>query len=449
MAEVQNKQGEQRKKALLVARVSGFVPQHEMNNVKILQEMGYEVHYATNLNVVVYGKDNSRLNGTGIIAHQIDFQKSPFSRNVRKAYQQLIQLMREESFDLIHCHMPLSAVVTRLAAQKVRKQTGRETPVLYTAHGLHFYTGAPLRNWIYYPIERYLARYTDRLILINQEDYQRGLHFPIRGKVEYVPGVGIPLDGYQPVVLRESGKVVDPMEREMQEKFGKGVSVPEGEPAEKLKEKLRHEETESAWLVPERPAIEKCIGRALSPETRVLVTVGELSRRKNHRLAVDMMEELKDLDLILLIGGDGAERANLQKQIEEKGLENQVFLPGYIQEVNQVLAEADCYVFPSYQEGLPVAVMEAMAAGLPVVAARIRGVTDLIEHGQGGYLVAHFDPVDYAVKVRRLFTEKYGKSAVPRNIRRFQMGQWNQKRIQQFSREVVDQRMREIYGEIA
>ena len=171
------------KKALLVTRVSGFIPQHEMNNVKILQEMGYEVHYATNLNIVVYGKDNSRLEGAGIITHQIDFQKSPFSKNVSKAYRQLLRLMLEESFDLVHCHMPLSAVVTRLAAQKVRRQTGKHIPVLYTAHGLHFYSGAPLQNWIYYPIERYLAKYTDRLILINQEDYQRGLHFPIRGKV--------------------------------------------------------------------------------------------------------------------------------------------------------------------------------------------------------------------------------------------------------------------------
>ena len=396
------------KKALLVTRVSGFIPQHEMNNVKILQEMGYEIHYATNLNVVVYGKDNSRLDGTGIITHQIDFQKSPFSKNVRKAYHQLVQLMLEESFDLIHCHMPLSAAVTRLAAQKVRKQTGKQIPVLYTAHGLHFYTGAPLQNWIYYPVERYLARYTDRLILMNQEDYQRGLHFPIRGRVEYVPGVGIPLEGYQPVQLRW------------------------GEEPEII----------------ERPIIEKLIGRKLSSETRILVTIGELSQRKNHRLAVDMMEELKDLDLILLIGGDGAEYDKLKKQIMEKGLENRVFLPGYVQDVKQILAEADCYVFPSHQEGLPVAVMEAMAAGLPVVAGNIRGVTDLIEHGQGGYLVHGFDPVDFAVKIRRMFTEKYGKSAVPRNKRRFQMGQWNQERIKQFSREVVDQRMREIYGEI-
>ena len=61
------------KKVLLVTRASGFIPQHEMNNVKILQEMGFEVHYATNLQDVVYGKDNQRLQGTGIITHQIDF----------------------------------------------------------------------------------------------------------------------------------------------------------------------------------------------------------------------------------------------------------------------------------------------------------------------------------------------------------------------------------------
>ncbi len=98
------------KKALLVTRVSGFIPQHEMNNVKILQKMGYEIHYATNLNNVVYGKDNSRLDNTGIITHQVDFVRSPFSKDVIKAYIQLKQLMLAGEFDLIHCHMPMSGV---------------------------------------------------------------------------------------------------------------------------------------------------------------------------------------------------------------------------------------------------------------------------------------------------------------------------------------------------
>lgn len=415
------------KKALLVTRVSGFIPQHEMNNVKILQEMGYEVHYATNLNMVVYGKDNSRLEGTGIITHQIDFQKSPFSKSVGIAFHQLKELMLQEQFDLVHCHMPLSAVVTRLVAQQIRKQTRKEIPVLYTAHGLHFYTGAPLKNWLYYPIERYLARYTDRFLLINQEDFQRGQRFPVRGKVEYVPGVGIPLEGYQPAKL--SREPVD---------------------CEKVtfENRIHAEESVVTELERDRAEIEHLIGRELSPTTKVLVDIGELSQRKNHCLLVEMMEDLKDLDLICVIAGTGEEEPSLKHLVREKGLEHKVFLPGYVSDVKRILAEADCFVFPSYQEGLPVAVMEAMAAGLPIVASKIRGVTDLIEHGQGGYLVQGFDPVDYAVKVRRLFTEKYGKSAVPRNVRRYQMGQWNQERIKLFSREVVDQKMREIYDSL-
>ena len=101
--------------------------------------------------------------------------------------------MEQEAFDLIHCHMPMSGVVTRMAAQAVRKKSGRKVPVLYTAHGLHFYEGAPLKNWIYYPVERYLSRFTDRLILINEEDYQRAQKFPVRGSVERIMGIGMRL----------------------------------------------------------------------------------------------------------------------------------------------------------------------------------------------------------------------------------------------------------------
>lgn len=394
------------KKALLVTRVSGFIPQHEMNNVKILQKMGYEVHYATDLNNVVYGKDNSRLNNTGIITHQIDFVKSPFSSEVKKSYMQLKQLMLSESFDLIHCHMPMSGVIARLAAEKVRRETRRNIPVLYTAHGLHFFKGAPLQNWLYYPIERYLARYTDRLILINHEDYKRAKKFPIRGKAEYVPGIGIKLS---------DNDIVHKVDVNTDEKVA---------------------------------YIYKMTKKKISSDTKVLVSIGELSKRKNHLLLVKMMAELRDLDIICIIGGLGSEEIRLRKKIQELHLEEKVFLVGYVNDVSGLLSVSDCFVLSSFQEGLPVVVMEAMAAGLPIVASRIRGVTDLIEHKKSGYLVHGFEPKAFAAKVRRMFTEKDGKNTLPCDIRRKKMGRWNMERVKKFSRDVVEKKMQKIYQNV-
>lgn len=124
------------RKALLVTHVSGFLPQFEMNNVRILQEMGYEVHYASNFHTPSYGTDNHRLDGTGIIRHQIDFVRSPFSAKNCLVYRQMCDLMKREHFSLVHCHTPMGGVMARLAAHAAG--TG---PVIYTAHGFHFLRG--------------------------------------------------------------------------------------------------------------------------------------------------------------------------------------------------------------------------------------------------------------------------------------------------------------------
>ena len=105
-------------------------------------------------------------------------------------------------------------------------------------------------------------------------------------------------------------------------------------------------------------------------------------------------------------------------------------------------------MLPSFQEGLPVAVMEAMAVGLPVIATRIRGITDLLVHAKGGYLVDDWEPENYAVKVRRMFSEQEGRSKMSREVRREQMGRWNRERIREFSLDKVDQKMREIYSSL-
>ena len=393
-------------KALIVTRVSGFLPQFEANNVKILQEMGFEVHYAANFNTVVYGKDNHRLEGMGLICHQIDFERSPFSNGVRKAYHQLKELMEQEAFDLIHCHMPMSGVVTRMAAQAVRKKSGRKVPVLYTAHGLHFYEGAPLKNWIYYPVERYLSRFTDRLILINEEDYQRAQKFPVRGSVERIMGIGMRLEKFRSWCKTDYSLGKSEAKRDIYEKYG------------------------------------------ILDNYGILISVGEITQRKNHIVMIDAMKELLDLPLVYIICGSGPEEDKLKAYVHELGLESRVKFAGYVEQVPAMLCQADCFIFPSFQEGLPVAVMEAMAVGLPVIATRIRGITDLLEHTMGGYLADDWEPESYGVKVRRMFSERGGKSGVSRQQRRREMGQWNRQRVQKFALPVVEDKMRRIYQSV-
>ena len=146
------------KKALIVTTVSGFVPQFEMNNVHMLQKMGYEVHYASNFKNPHYGTDNHRLDGTNIVCHQVDFVRSPYQiKQNLLAYRQLKKVIEENEFQLVHCHTPMGGALARLAgSRKQKKQTLR---MLYTAHGFHFFDGAPYINWLlYYPIERWLAR---------------------------------------------------------------------------------------------------------------------------------------------------------------------------------------------------------------------------------------------------------------------------------------------------
>lgn len=372
------------KKALLVTRVSGFVPQFEMNNVKILQEMGYEVHYAANYNTVVYGEDNERLAGTGIKRHSIHFCRSPFSPDVWRSYKKLVQLMLVEKYDLIHCHMPITGVLARKAAEKVRKMTGRRAKVIYTAHGFHFFKGASLGNWLYYFPERHCARYTDKLILINQEDYERGCHFPVRGSVELVPGVGI-------------------------------RPMPDPDSSFQLRE---------IYGIPQ--------------DHKVVVSVGELTEAKNQMTLIRAMDRFRREKLTCVICGTGSMQRQLEQTVKEMYLQDKVILAGYCKNIPDILRQSDFFAFPSQREGLSVALMEAMQAGLPVMAADIRGNHDLIQDGEGGFLFTENLPEDYAKALQ--YFMKYPDEAE-------RMGNWNRDRVKRFSLDVVEKRMREIYAE--
>ncbi|EXG83602.1 glycosyltransferase [Clostridium sp. ASBs410] len=370
-------------KVLVVTTTSGFVPQFEMNNVKYLQLLGYEVHYASNYRTPVYGKDNSRLDGTGIIRHQVDFVRSPFRLSNIKVLIKLVKLMKKEQFALIHCHTPMGGVLGRIAAWISKCDV-----VMYTAHGFHFYQGAPLINQLLYKtMEWTLAHMTDILVTINQEDYKAALKFKLKkdGAVFYVPGIGIDCKRF-------------------------------------YTNEDKRQEIRSQYQI--------------QPDDFILITCGELIKRKNHEAILKALTYIKDHQVKLILCGSGVLEQDIRQKIRDYDLEDRIIMIGYCYNILDHLKAADCFVFPSYQEGLPVALMEAMASGLPVVCSKIRGNVDLIIPEEGGFLV---DPRDIKELANSILKLKENHEL------KIKMGLFNAERIQKFDVEVVNRKMRDIY----
>ena len=161
-------------KVLLVASVASMIQQFNMRNIDILLQMGYQVEVACNFaegNTCApeqIGELKKELESKQVVWHQIDFARNVFKlgQNAR-AYRQLKELFKKNQYHFVHCHSPIGGVLGRLAAHKYK------THAIYTAHGFHFFKGAPAKNWLlFYPVEKYLSRYTDELLVINQEDYE-------------------------------------------------------------------------------------------------------------------------------------------------------------------------------------------------------------------------------------------------------------------------------------
>ncbi|MCD7716798.1 MAG: glycosyltransferase [Lachnospiraceae bacterium] len=357
-------------------------------HIKMLLDGGNTVEVACN---VQDSPVPDYCNEWNLKVHNIPFSRFPLSKNNLAAYKQMKHLVETECFDVVHTHTPNASACVRLACRKQRKSGLK---VVYTAHGFHFYKGAPLKNWlVYYPIEKICSRWTDLLITINKEDYALAQRKMKAKRVEYVPGVGIDLS-----------------------KFGDSKTK-----INKKKEELG---------IPEN--------------STVLLSVGELSTRKNHITVIKALENLKQRGLldsvVYLICGVGDLRNDIEKQIADCSLKNNVFLLGYRTDIDELCDIADIFVFPSLQEGLPVALMEAMACGLPCIASDVRGNTDLIQDGVGGFLCQPTDVISFADSIEKLLSNK--------DMRK-KMGAANKENIVDYASENVTADMKEIYSEIS
>lgn len=273
----------------------------------------------------------------------IDFARSPFSKQTLVAYQQLRELFARERFDIVHTHTPVGGVLTRLAARNARRSGMR---VIYTAHGFHFYEGAPLANWLlWYPVERVMSRLTDVLITVNNEDYARAKRFA-RCRVEYVPGVGVDLSRFADAGDRDAERV----------ELG------------------------------------------LAPDDFAVLAIGDLNENKNHRVLVEAVAKLP-ANVILFIAGDGPLRGELEALAERLGVSGRVRLLGFRSDVAALLNACDLFCLPSRREGLPVSLIEAMATGTPVLASDARGCADVLGGLADGFVVRERDAGIWARRI--------------------------------------------------
>lgn len=377
-----------RPKALLVASVASMIQQFNMQNIQLLLEQGYTVDVVCNCkegNTISDEKVEEmvrELTEKGVsVTHVPIPRKICDVKGICKSIKLIRKMCKKERYALMHCQSPIGSVVARAATLKARKNGTR---VIYTAHGFHFYKGAPKKNWIiFYPIEKVFSYVTDVLITINKEDYRFAKRNMNARRTVYIPGVGVDIEKFRNVSCNRVSK-------------RKELGL-----------------TENDFLI---------------------LSVGELNQNKNHEVIIKAIALLKNPKIHYYIAGIGNKEEYLKELANE--LDVHLHLLGYREDIPELLMSADLFAFPSFREGLSVALMEAMAAGLPCVASDIRGNVDLIENNKGGFLFDPRNEADAKLAIERLIID---------SEKREKMKLVNLKSINEYSKEHVMNKIKNIY----
>ena len=366
------------KKILFVATMQSHVGQFHNATIKSLKENGYEISVAAKNNLKE--KDTLVIDNVDKI-YNLPFARSPLSLTNLKAYKMLKKIIKEGEYDIVYCHTPVGGALRRLACRKLRKKG--KVKVVYMAHGFHFYKGASKKNWlIYYTIEKLLAKHTDTLITINTEDFELAKQKLKIKDIRYVHGVGVDTERL----------ITNQTKEEIREKIG------------------------------------------VSSKDFVILMVGELNQNKNQIVVLKALSELNNPDIKLLIAGNGPNREFLEEQVKELNLTDCVRFLGYTRQIGEYYKMADVFILSSKREGLPCAVMEAMASGLAVICSNIRGCRDLVEDGKGGYLCSPLNSQDFIDAIQKVY-----------NAKDESFGAFNMEKIIPFTTQKVVQELKEIF----
>ncbi len=347
-----------KKKALIAVNYIGFV--HFLwDDIDILKRMGYDV--------TLVG-DNSRdeTDTLKILSNKdvafIDVRldgKSPLSKNNLKAFFRYCKILRKVRFDLIHCHTPIVGFFMRIAAKGYRKHG---TKVIYTTHGLAYTHLSSKKEYLkYHTIESLASIFCDAIITINIEDYNNICMLHCK-KVYHINGVGVDTEKYENIEIDKP-------------KYREQLGIPN--------------------------------------DKIMILSVGELSVRKNHIVIVDAISMLADKEKYVYaicgrrMTGSGTEEL-IKKTASEKGVD--VKFLGFRHDIPQVVHCADIGAIPSIREGLGLSGIETLSAGVPMVGSDVQGIREYIINGKTGFLCNPFAPSSFAVAITKLSDNAFRSS---------------------------------------
>lgn len=379
-----------KKKALIVVNLAGFLT-FLWNDIKTLQDMGYEVSIAMNGLM----KDGSpaveiaRLKKMGIQYHQIDFDtKSPMSKQNLRAYKQIKSVLKN-GYSLIHCHTPIVGLLVRLAAKKYRK---KGTKVIYTTHGFTFTDRSSKKTWmLYYNMEKFASKYCDAIITINHEDLNNAKKMHCK-HTYVIPSVGLDCSRFEKVTVDK----------------------------EAYRTKL-----------------------GIAEDDIMVLAVGELSDRKNHQIIIKALGKIDDKNkYIFVICGRSVVNSGMESRLTNLADENGVrlVLAGHRLDIPEMNACADIAVIPSLREGMGMSGLEALASGVPVIGSDVQGIREYVINGKTGYLCDPFSEDEFAaaiVKVESLSAKE--KAVMKKNCRSV---------AKKFDKQYSQLAMKKIYQEI-
>lgn len=342
-------------KILQVTAVDFTLKKFLLPLIAALKNEGYIVEIACNS-----GEIGEELKKEGYKIHHI-----PFSRNINVVSHlmnlfRLVRLIRKEKYQCLHAHTPVAGIIARLAGRIAGVPV-----ILYTAHGFYFHEHMnPITFKIAYSIEKIWCRYfTDYLFFQSKEDYAMAVSkkFNRADQILYI-GNGVSPELFNPSLY-------------------------------------------------DRDTLRNIMG--LSGDDIVLIFVGRIVREKGITELFQAYKNIKGKHpkVKLLLVGDSVEgdrdSVNINELLNEmpQATKKDIFVLGLRNDVPQLLSMADIFILPSYREGLPRSIIEAMAMNKPIIATNIRGCREEVYPGVNGYLCKVKDTYDLTHKLLMLLQE--------------------------------------------